>query len=112
MAGSVQAFDGRVNDAALSAVAGHGASVIEVSVICGAELDSTVVIQPGGDPGLWSYRFDDHKITVGNAQLLVRSGELNPVADGEAAHRSTEYTDARESERIISGGGRTRILDP
>ena len=71
----------------LRAVAGDRIAMIEVAMLSGIEFDLPVVVEAGSDSAIGCDRFDDGKVAIGNAKRLVRSGELDAVADGKLARR-------------------------
>ena len=88
----------------LGAVTGDGVAVIEMAMLtwrrirCCRLLSRRAVICPSGRDGL-----DDGKVAIGDAKRLVRSGELNAVADGEFLRDFPIDADAGESARIVIG---------
>ena len=71
----------------LGTVAGNSVAVVEMAMLFGIEFDLPVIVEAGRDAAIRRYGFDGGKVAVGDAKRLVRSGELDTVADGKLPRR-------------------------
>ena len=88
---------------ALGAMAGDGVAMIEMAMLTGIEFDLPVVVETGGDLAIRCDGLDDGKVAIGDAKRLVRSSELDAVADGEVARDFPIDADTGEAAWIVIG---------
>jgi hypothetical protein len=85
----------------LRAVAANGVSVVEMAMFFGIEFDLPAIVEAGRDAAIWDNGIDGGKVAVADAKRLVRSGELDAVADGKFARNFPIHSDAGESAWIV-----------
>ena len=96
---------------ALGAVAGDGVTVVEVALFGGVEFDLEIIVEPSSDSTIGMDGFDNGKVTIGDAERLVRCGELYSVANGKLMRDLSVDANSSETAWIISGEFAGRVFN-
>ena len=89
---------------ALRAVAGDRIAMVKVTMLFGVKFDPAVIVKTGGNESVRCNGLDDGKVAIGDAERLVRRGELDAVARGKLLDHFAVHADASEAARIVVAG--------
>src|SRR5579885_3659722 len=83
-------------------MAGDGVTMIKVGMHFCVEFDLSSVLKPQRNVAVVSDPLDNPNLSVSNAKLLLRRGELNPFTDREVAFRRLVDGHARQPLGIVA----------
>ena len=84
-------------------MAGDCVPVIKMTVLLSVEFYPAVVIKTCGNEPIRCNGLYDGQVAVGDAERLVRRGELDAVAGRERLHHLPVHTHAGEAAWIVNG---------